>query len=105
MYTIINDKKWIIIPYNTFKNKLFGLILKKEIIDKIYLFENCRSIHTFFMRQNIDVCFLDKNYKVVFLRENVGKNKIVIGKGYYTLEMPVGVASYLKVGDIIKIKK
>lgn len=105
MYTIINEKKYQIIPYSTFKNKLKGLMLKKKPIKEIYLFNNCHSIHTFFMKQNIDICFLDKNYKILKKYENQGKNKIIIGKGSYTLEMPLKTAKHLKIGDTFKIKK
>ena len=105
MYTIINDKKYPIIPYTTFKNKLIGLTFKKKPIKEIYLFKHCKSIHTFFMKQNIDICFLDKNYKILKTQENLKKNKILIGKGYYTLEMPLNLAKHLKIGDVLQIKK
>ena len=103
MYTIIDDKKYEIITLKSFFDKLKGLMPEKNKITKIYLFENCSSIHTFFMKQNIDICILDKNYKIVYLKENMQKNKILIKKGYYTLEMPLKLASKLKVGDTLKI--
>lgn len=103
MYTIIDDKKYEIITLKSFLSKLKGLMFEKNKITKIYLFKNCSSIHTFFMKQNIDICILDKNYKIVYLKENMKKNKILIKKGYYTLEMPLNLTNKLKVGETLKI--
>ena len=105
MHTIINDKKIKIIPLTTFLSKSKGLMFRIKPIKKIYMFKKCSSIHTFFMLQNIDVCILDKNYKIVYLKENVKKNRVLIKKGYYTLEMPLGTCKCLKVGEFFSIKK
>jgi len=104
MYTIINDKKYNIIPMSSFFNKTIGLMFRKDIISDIYLFSRCSCIHTFFMKQNIDVCILDKDFKILYLVSNLKKNKILIKKGYYTLEMPLGTACFLKIGSYLKIK-
>lgn len=51
---------------NSFDERLVGLMFKKEMseLDGL-LITPCNSIHTFFMRFNIDVYFLDKNNKVI----------------------------------------
>ena len=103
MYTLINNKKYKIITMNTFFKRLKGLMFKKEPIRDIYLFPRCSSIHTYFMKQKIDVCILDKNFDIRYLEENVKPKKIIIKKGYYTLEMPLNTAKKLKLGDKIKI--
>lgn len=103
MFTTINSKKYKINIMNTFYKRLKGLMFKKEPIKEIYLFPKCSSIHTYFMKQNIDVCILDKNYKVIYTKENLTKNKILIKKGYYTLEMPLGTAQKIKLNETIKI--
>ncbi len=103
MHTIINNKKYKINLMNTFYKRLKGLMFEKKTITEIYLFPRCSSIHTYFMKQNIDVCILDKDYKVVYTKENVPKNRIIIKKGYYTLEMPLQTAKSIKIGDNIKI--
>ena len=105
MYTIINDKKYNIITYSSFYKKSIGLMFREDIIKDIYLFDKCSSIHTFFMKQNIDICILDKNYKIIYVESNLKNNRIRIKKGYYTLEMPLNTACYLKVGNYFKIKK
>ena len=78
-------------------------MFKKEPIKEIYLFPRCSSIHTYFMKQNIDICILNRNYEVVYIKENLKKNRIVIKKGYYTLEMPLKTAKDIKVGSKIII--
>ena len=42
----------------SFKDKLLGLMYQKNI-DYGLLITNCKSIHTFFMLENIDVLLLD----------------------------------------------
>lgn len=103
MYIIINKKKYKINTMNTFYKRLKGLMFKKEPIKEIYLFPRCSSIHTYFMKQNIDICILNRNYEVVYIKENLKKNRIVIKKGYYTLEMPLKTAKDIKVGSKIII--
>ena len=105
MKIIIDSKTYTLIEMNTFFKRLKGLMFKKDPITNIYLFKKCHSIHTFFMKQHIDVCMLDKNYKIVFKKENVKPYSIIIGKGYYTLEMPIDTAKKLKINDKLKIKE
>ena len=102
-YTIINDKEYNIITYSHFINKLKGLMFRKKPITNIYMISRCNSIHTLFMKQNIDVCILDKNYKILYLESNLTKNQIIKRNGYYTLEMPLNTAKHLKIGDIFTI--
>lgn len=46
----------------SFWQRLLGLMFKKHLSqDEGLLFENCNSIHTFFMRFTITVIFIDKN--------------------------------------------
>ena len=105
MYTIINNKKYNIIIMNTFLKRLKGLMLKKEPINDIYLFPRCSSIHTYFMKQNIDICIINKNNVITYVKSNIKKRSIIIKKGYSTLEMPLGTCQYLKVGNKLNIKK
>ena len=46
-----------IIVAKNFKNKLIGLMGKKNI-DYSLLIKNCKSIHTFFMKESIDILFV-----------------------------------------------
>lgn len=105
MYTLINNKKYNIISMNSFFKRLKGLMFKKEAIKDIYLFPKCSSIHTYFMKQNIDVCIIDKKNIITYTKSNVKKRSIIIKKGYSTLEMPLGTCKHLKIGDTLTIKK
>ena len=57
---IYNSKEFDIKVCNNFKDRLLGLMFKKNFNYGL-CFPRCNSIHTFFMRQNIDVFMADKN--------------------------------------------
>ena len=105
MYIVINNKKYPVILMNTFFTRFKGLMFRKDPISNIYMFPKCSSIHTFFMKQEIDVCILDKNFVIKYICHSMKRGKILIKKGYYTLEMPLGTAKYLHTGEKISIKK
>lgn len=89
----------------TFKQRLLGLMFKKNI-DYGLLFRNCNSIHTFFMKENIDVVMTDKNNKVLFIKKNMKKNRIILPKKdvYNTYEFPSNFIKDLKINDQLKIR-
>ena len=49
-------------------------------IDKALLFDRCNSIHTFFMKENIDVIMCDKDNRVLFFYKDLSRNKIILPK-------------------------
>lgn len=61
----------------TFKQRLFGLMFKKNIKHGL-LFKNCKSIHTFFMKEEIDVIATDKNDKIIKKYQKLKPWKILI---------------------------
>jgi len=92
-----------VIIADNFKNKLLGLMGKKNI-DYALLIKNCKSIHTFFMKEYIDVLLLDQSNKILKINRNVKPNKILIfnnKKRTNVLEMPNNSSLNLKVNDII----
>lgn len=107
MKIIVKNKEINILYYNTFKKKLFGLMNVKYPITSGIVLPNCNCIHTFFMKQNIDVCFTDKENKIICLKENLAPNKIIlpIKNVYFTYELPLNTVKYLKVNDYLIIKK
>ncbi len=68
---IINETKNMILIENcmiadSFFSRLIGLMGKKTLqTDQGMCISPCKSIHTFFMRFDIDVIFVDNNYKVI----------------------------------------
>lgn len=61
----------------SFKDRLFGLMFKKNINHGL-LFKNCKSIHTFFMKEKIDVIATDKNDVILKKYKSVHPWKIII---------------------------
>ena len=85
---------------DSFRDRLIGLMFKKNI-DFCLCFRKCKSIHTFFMKENIVVVFTDKNNKILKIK-NTPKNKILFCKSaYYTYEFPY----YVTIDDINYILK
>ena len=65
MYLKTNNKTYEIIIADTFYKRLTGLIGQKNINFGM-LFPKCNSIHTYFMKENIDIIGLDKNNEVIY---------------------------------------
>lgn len=80
MKVIINNKKIDIKNCTSFKDRLLGFMFKKNIKTGL-LFENCSSIHTLFMREEIDVIGLDYNNKVVGYKKCLKPYKFLKIKG------------------------
>ena len=103
MEIIINNQKFNVTVADSFKKKFFGLMGKKNITKGIF-FPKTGSIHTFFMKENIDVILVDKNYQVVYYQKNVKKNKIIIKKkAYHTIELPYNSLNNININDKLTI--
>ena len=98
-----NKKTYSIIKATSFKKRLIGLMGKKNI-DIGMFFPKCNSIHTFFMKENIDVIGLDENNEVIYKEENISPNKIVKinnkRKNTSILELPKNDSVKIKIGKI-----
>lgn len=102
MKMVIDGKEIPLIDANSFKDKLLGLMFKKNINHSLRL--KTRSIHTFFMREPIDIIMTDKDNKILFIHRNVQKNRIIIHRNvYYTYEFPKNTIRNLKIKDYLKI--
>lgn len=80
MYILLNNKKIKIKDCIKYKDRLLGLMFKKNINEGL-LFKKCNSIHTFFMFENIDVIGLDNNDIVVGYKKNLKPYKFLMVKG------------------------
>lgn len=80
-----------IVEAKGFKMRLLGFMFKKKINYGL-LFKNCRSIHTFFMKNKIDVILTDKDDNIIKTYKSLEKNKIIIGqkKVKNVYELPLG---------------
>lgn len=100
-----DGKEIELIECKSFFSRFRGFMLKKEI-NHALLFNSCNSIHTFFMRKNIDVIMCDKENVILFYFNNLGKNKVILPKRkvYKTIELPVNYFK-IEVGRKIKVIK
>ena len=71
MRLLYNDKEIVLYECKSFFSRLKGFMFTKNI-DKALLFDRCNSIHTFFMKENIDVIMCDNR--------DLGKNKVILPK-------------------------
>lgn len=99
-----SNKEIILKECKSFKSRLMGFMFKKEF-DYALLFDNCNSIHTFFMKRNIDVIMCDKNNKVLYFYPNLDKRKIILPKKNVkkVIETPSNYFD-IKINDKLKIK-
>jgi|AGTN01.2.fsa_nt_gi Uncharacterized conserved protein len=96
-----------IVNANDFFKKLIGLSFKFNKLNYCMLFKNCNAIHTLFMFQSIDVIMMDKNNKVLYIKEKLSPLKIIFPKKNCrcTLELPLNTIKKLniKINDIIEL--
>lgn len=91
-----------IITAKTYMQKLTGLMDKKNINYGMF-FPGVSSIHTFFMKESIDVIGLNDAMIVTSIYENVKPNKILILKNAnHTLELPKGESKRYHIGQKVK---
>lgn len=95
MKLIYNNKGIELIECKTFFQRLKGFMFTKNI-NKCLLFNHCNSVHTMFMRKNIDIIMCNSNNEIKYIYKNIPKNKIIwpkknISKVY---ELPVNYFEY-----------
>ena len=107
MNLIYNNKCIDIKDCDTFFSRLKGFMFRKKI-DTALLFNKCNSIHTFFMKEEIDVVGLDINHEVIFKAECVAKNQIIRINNEQNktsvLELPKNASKKIKIGQILIFK-
>lgn len=102
MYLIIDSNKILIKKANGFVKRLLGFMGKKDINYGI-LFKKTNSVHTFFMKENIDIIGLNKNNEIIYKAVNIPKNQIIkINskiKNTSIIELPSNTSKKLKIGE------
>ena len=104
MKLIINNKDIDIYECKSFLERLKGFMFKKKF-DYAIFFNKCNSIHTFFMKENIDVIMCDNDNKVLFVYKDIHKNKIIPPKNGVrkVFETPSGYFD-IKINERMMIK-
>ena len=76
---IIDNKKYKdVYVAESFFERFKGLMFVPEEKSFIILIKNCNSIHTCFMKFNIDVFCLDKEFKVVKIYKNLKPFRFIL---------------------------
>ena len=79
MRLLYNDKEIVLYECKSFFSRLKGFMFTKDI-NKALLFDRCNSIHTFFMKENIDVIMCDKDNKILFFYNDLSRSKVILPK-------------------------
>lgn len=105
MYVKINNKRIPVHDCTSFIQRIKGYMFKLEPIEEGLRFPKCKSIHTYFMCQNIDIIMTDKDHIIKKLYPNFTSERIILPKRkvYYTYELPVGSIRDLKIGDKLNV--
>jgi len=78
---------------NTFFSRLKGLLGTKQLGEgEALILEPCQSIHTFFMKYDLDIIFLDKKNIIVGVAEHLKPNRLssFYRKASKAVELPSG---------------
>jgi uncharacterized protein len=83
---------------DNFLLRLKGFMFKNDKITYGLLFDNCNSIHTFFMLQTIDVIMTDEKNNILYCYQNLKPFKIIWPKKNVkkVYELPNGIIKMIK---------
>lgn len=91
-----------------FITRSIGLLSKKDLkTNEALIIKPCSAVHTFFMKFNIDVLYIDKNNKVLSVFENVSSSKIlpINFRCAYVIELKAqNIKNKISINDIIELK-
>jgi uncharacterized protein len=104
--TILSDKCLVA---GSFASRFMGLMGRSGIAPGSgLLIVPCNSIHMFFMKFPIDIVFLDKGNKVVYIVEGIRPWKVskLVRNAHSVLELPSGTVKtcLTEVGDKLEFK-
>lgn len=100
MYLKINMQKIEIKEYKKLIDRIKSLRFILDKIDYGIKIPNKRRANTYFFCQRVDICFTDKDDKIIYLYENVKTEKKILklkAKNIYYL--PLGTCKHLKIGQ------
>ena len=104
MFIVLNNQKIPIKIAYSWQQKVKGLMFRPKI-DFGLLIPNCISVHTYFLKENIDLIFLNENCVVEYIYQNIPPKKIVmidedINKTS-VLELPKNASLNMRIGDVL----
>ncbi|MEG1150062.1 MAG: DUF192 domain-containing protein [Bacilli bacterium] len=100
------------IKENTFDVKVADTWFKRRTrlmlhkpINFALLIPNCIKIHTYFMKDNIDILVINEKNSVLYKYQNLSKNKIILLeediKKTSILELPKNTSKKIHIGDVL----
>ena len=106
---LIHEAKYLGELYiaDTFIKRFLGYMFRTAPHYDAIMIKPCNSIHTFFMKFDIDVIFLDKNMKVIKKINALKPWKMVmpIKEGVMVIETKAGKFKNIKIGDTVNTKE
>ncbi len=105
MKLIYKNKDITLKECKSFFKRFKGFMLNKNI-NIALLFNNCNSVHTFFMYKNIDIIMCNKDNIILYYYKDIGKNKIILPKKGVTkvYETPANYFD-IKIKDKLEVTK
>ncbi len=89
---------------NTFLKKLRGYMFQKRPQNsEIMIFDNCNSVHTFNMKFNIDILFLDAHNRVIKKVSSVPRGRLIapIKEASRVVEAPDGLFAKIEEDEVV----
>ena len=106
MYLIINNNRIKINELTKFKERFKSFKFHLEKIDFGIKLPKKKMANTTFLCQRVDICFTDKDDKILYLYEDVkSERRILKFKAKNIYYLPLNTVKYLKVGDKLKLRK
>lgn len=91
---------------HSYRSRLMGMMFQKKPFNYGLYFPNCRSLHTFFMRQAIDIILSDARNHIVGIYYNVKPWHIVRNQlATHSYEFSRGILKNIEIGDTITLIK
>ena len=103
-------KNGLIIDNNcVLAESFFKKLIGKTFSDKTFCLKNCNSIHTIFLKKQIDVLFLSSGNEVIKIVENLPPNVVIfpVKDAKHVIEFNAGFVKSAKInlGDILHFEK
>lgn len=88
-----------------FFSRCLGMMGKKKPLSYGFYFPKCKSIHTFFMRQNIDIIMVNQKKQIVAFYQNAKPWRIFYSKkAYACYEFSTGILNEVIIGKSVILK-
>lgn len=104
MFIVLNNQKIPVKIAYSWNQKIKGFMFKDQITYGL-LIPNCISVHTYFMKSNIDLIFLNDNCVIEYIYQNIPPNKIIMVNEDINktsvLELPKNASLNLRIGDVL----